>query len=200
MVLGLIVTTAGLAFMITTLHQNNAVNSRAVATRSAEVALEQLSRDLSQAMTTSESSSALTPTVSSSGSTTTFSFSIPTPGSDTTPENVSWSCSGSTSAPGWCTRTIGSTTHQWIVGYESLAFTNSAGTALSLPITNPEYLGITMKVQVTSQLDAYQFTSTSHTCVNDATGAASTGTSPCSYTGSSNPIVVQAGVDLRNET
>ena len=182
--LGLIVLVAGLVFMVTTLHQSNAVASRAVATRNAEAALQQLVRDLRQSMTTSESSSAQALTISTSGATTTFSFSIPTPGSDTTPENVTWSCTGTTSSPGSCTRTIGSVTHTWIVGFESISFTNLTGATLTPPITTPDYLGITIDVQVTSQLDANQYKTTP-----DA-----------KFTGASNPIVVQTAVDLRNQT
>jgi hypothetical protein len=33
-----------------------------------------------------------------------------------------------------------------------------------------------------------------------ASGGSQSGTSPCSYSGSSNPITVQTGIDLRNET
>ena len=184
MSLGLIVLAAGLVFMVTTLHQSNAVASRAVATRNAEAALSLLVRDLRQSMTTTQSSSAQALTISISGSTTTFSFSIPTPGSDTTPENVTWSCTGTTTSPGWCTRTIGSATQTWLVGFESIAFTNLSGTTLTPPITTPSYLGITMDVQVTSQLDANQYKTTP-----DA-----------NFTGASNPIVIQTAVDLRNQT
>ncbi len=199
--LGLIVMVAGLVFMIITLHQGNAVTSRAVATRGAEVALQQLVRDLRQSMTTTESSSARALTISASGSTTTFSFSIPTPGSDTTPENVTWSCTGTTASPGWCTRTIGTTTHTWVVGFESIAFTNLSGTTLTPPISTPDYLGITMQLQVTSQLDAYQYNTTaSHMCPLAGGGLTPTPvTHPCSYSGSSNPIVIQTAVDLRNQ-
>lgn len=195
--LGLIVLVAGLVFMVTTLHQSNAVASRAVATRNAEAALQQLVRDLRQSMTTTESSSVQPLTISTSGATTTFSFSIPTPGSYAVPENVTWSCSGTTTSPGWCTRTIGSATQTWLVGFESIAFTNLSGTTLTPPITTPDYLGITMDVQVTSQLDANQYKTTSHTC--PSTTSSLPVTHPCAYLGNTNPIVVQTGVDLRNQ-
>ncbi len=184
MVLGLIVLSAGLVFMVTTLHQSNAVASRAVATRNAEAAVQQLVRDLRQSMTTTENSSAQALTITTSGTTTSFSFSIPTPGSDTTPETVTWSCTGTTSSPGRCTRTIGAATQTWLVGFESIAFTNLAGASLTPPITTPNYLGITIDVQVTSQLDANQYKATPN----------------AKFTGASNPIVIQTAVDLRNQT
>jgi Tfp pilus assembly protein PilW len=182
--LGLLVLIAGLVFLVTSLHQSNAVASRAVATRNAEAALQQLVRDLRQSMTTTESPSAQALTISSSGSTTTFSFSVPTPGNDTLPENVTWSCTGTTASPGWCTRTVGTATQTWLVGFESISFTNLSGTALTPPITTPSYLGITMNLQVTSQLDANQYKTTP-----DA-----------KFTGASNPIAIQTAVDLRNQT
>ncbi|HEV3054888.1 MAG TPA: hypothetical protein VGX45_09560 [Solirubrobacteraceae bacterium] len=182
--LGLIVLVAGLVFLVTTLHQSNAVASRAVATRNAEAALQQLVRDLRQSMTTTENSSAQPLTISTSGSTTTFSFSIPTPGSDTTPEPVTWSCTGTTTSPGWCTRTINSATQTWLVGFESITFTNLSGTTLTPPITTPNYLGITLKLQVTSQLDANQYKTTPDS----------------KFTGASNPIVIQTAIDLSNQT
>ena len=66
---------------------------------------------------------------------------------------------------------------------ESIAFTNLSG-SLTPPITNQDYLGITMNVQVTNQLDAKQYKTTP-----DA-----------KFTGSSNPIVIQTAIDLRNTT
>jgi Tfp pilus assembly protein PilW len=191
MSLGLVVCTAGLVFLIVTLHQSNAVGSRTVAARNAETALEQLSRDLRQAMTQNASGTSLPVTLSSAATTpptTSLSFSIPTPGADTTPQSVTWSCQGSTSSPGSCTRTIGSAKRTLVVGFESMSFTDALGNALTLPITttptNPlPFLGITMDVQVTSQLDANQYKTT-----------------PTAYSGSSKPIVVQTGVDLRNQS
>ncbi len=56
-----------------------------------------------------------------------------------------------------------------------------------------------MDIQVTSQLDANQYKSTSHTCPT-AGGGVTTVTHPCSYSGSSHPIVMQTAVDLRNQT
>jgi Tfp pilus assembly protein PilW len=182
--LGLIVLVAGLVFIVATLHQTNAVASRAVATRNAEVAVQQLVRDLRQSMTTAENSSAQPLTISTSGSTTTFSFSVPTPGSDTTPEPVTWSCTGTTTSPGWCTRTVRAASQTWLVGFESISFTNLSGAALTPPITTPSYLGMTIDVQVTSQLDANQYKTTP-----DA-----------KFTGASHPIVIGTAVDLRNQT
>ncbi len=197
--LGLVVLAAGLVFLVTTLHQSNAVTSRAVATRNAEAALQQLVRDLRQSMTTTESSSAQPLTISASGSTTTISLSIPTPNSVTVPENVTWSCTGTSAAPGYCTRTVGTATQTWLVGFESISFTNLSGTTLTPPITTPDYLGMTIDLQVTSQLDAYQYKTKSHTCPT-AGGGITTVTHPCAYSGSSNPIVLQTAVDLRNQT
>ena len=180
--LALVIGAAAMTFMIVSIDQENAVSSRTVAARNAETALEQLTRDLRQAMTQNASGGALHVSVTTSGTTTTISFSIPTPGNDTTPESVTWSCQGSATTPGQCTRTLGSAATTEIVGYESLSFTNAAGTALVPPVTDPAYLGMTLGVQDTSQLDKTQFTGTPHV-----------------VRGTTNPIVVQLGVDLRNE-
>ncbi len=183
--LALVIGAAAMTFMIVSIDQENAVSSRTVAARNAETALEQLTRDLRQAMTQNASGAALHVNVTTSATTpptTTISFSIPTPGSDTTPQSVTWTCQGSAATPGQCTRTLGSASTTEVVGYESLNFTNAAGGALVPPVTDPAYLGMTLNVQDTSQLDKTQFTGTPHV-----------------VRGTTNPIVVQLGVDLRNE-
>jgi prepilin-type N-terminal cleavage/methylation domain-containing protein len=189
MSLSLVIGGAAMTFMVVSIDQQNAVSSRTVAARNAETALEQLTRDLRQAMTQNASGGALHVTVTNATTTpptTTISLSIPTPAAngatDTTPQSVTWSCQGSATSPGTCTRTVGSVAHTEVVGFESFSFTNASGSTLTPTVTDPPYLGITLNVQDTSQLDRTQYTSTPH-----------------AVRGSTNPIVVQIGVDLRNE-
>jgi hypothetical protein len=131
-------------------------------------------------MSQDASGNALHVTVTQAATTTTVSFDIPTPGNVTNPQAISWTCpSTGASAAGSCTRTLGSSSSTPINGVKSIVFspTSSTGGALSLPATDPAYIGIALSVQVTSQLDAAQTHATP---------------------GVSNPILVQTGVDLRN--
>jgi Tfp pilus assembly protein PilW len=180
-VLSLVVIVGPLLYLITTIRQQNTTSSRAYASRQAEFGLEQMVRDLREAMSTDSTGASLSLTVSNpTTSTTAVSFYIPTPGSDTTSQQITWTCpsTGATSV-GKCTRALGSASRTEIVGVKSATFspTSSSGTAMTLTATNPAYLGITLNVQDTSQLDRSQSTAVS---------------------GVSNPIVVQTGVDLRN--
>jgi type II secretory pathway pseudopilin PulG len=181
-VLSLIVVVGPLYYMVTSIRQQNVVSSRAAATKQAETGLEQMVRDLRQAMSQDASGNALSVTVSNpSSSTTAVSFDIPTPGSDSTPQTITWTCpSTGASSAGSCTRQVGSgSAAAEITGVKSVTFTpsSSSGTSMSLPATNPAYLGISLQLQVTSQLDKTQ--------THVATGA-------------SNAVAVQTGVDLRN--
>lgn len=181
MVCGVVLLGAVAAFVIVSIDQENAVSSRTVAARNAEVALSQLVRDLRQAMATDASGNPLHVTVTSSGSATTFAFSIPTPGSNATPQALTWTCQGTIASPGYCWRRLGSGgSAARIVGFEGIAFTDASGAARALPITDPNYLGIAMTLGVTSQLDTRQYAG-----------------SPANLRASS-PITVQTGVDLRN--
>jgi prepilin-type N-terminal cleavage/methylation domain-containing protein len=183
MAAALIVVIGPTLFIVTSIHQQNSISSRAVAARQAETGLERMVRDLREAMTQDASGNALSVTVSNPTTTTTaISFNIPTPGSATTPQPLVWTCpsSGATSAAS-CTRKLGSTgsAKPVITGVNSATFSavSSSGGSLTLPATNPGYVNISLSVRATSQLDTTQ----THAATGDA-----------------NPILVQTGVDLRN--
>ena len=181
-ILSLVVVVAPLYFIVTSIRQQNNVSSRTSAARQAESGLEQMVRDLRQAMSQDASGNPLSITVSNPTSgTTAISFDIPTPGSDTTPQTVLWTCpsSGATAA-GSCTRKLGTgAAVSEITGIRSASFapTSSSDSSMTLPATNPAYLSLTLQVQATSQLDTTQ----THTA-----------------SGINNLIQVQTGVDLRN--
>jgi prepilin-type N-terminal cleavage/methylation domain-containing protein len=180
MVLSLVIGGAAMTFMIVSLREQNAVSSRASATRVAEVGLEKLARDLRQAMTS------VTITAPTSA-TTKLAFSIPTPGADSTGKAVTWTCPNTTAAAtniGTCTRTLAGTQTNSIAGVQSLSLTTSSGAALGIPTSStPNYLGITLTVQVLSQ---------------NHTSSVLAGPDGTSTTPSTKAIVVQTGVDLRN--
>jgi prepilin-type N-terminal cleavage/methylation domain-containing protein len=179
MVISLIVFGGVVTFLVVTFRQQNVISSRTAASRQAEAGLQQLVRDLGEAMTTvtiSDPTSASTQLV----------LDIPTPGSDSTPEQVTWICP-SAAAPltniGSCTRQLGGTTTTAISGVQSLALTNVNGSALTLPASDPAYLGLTLTVQDISQ---------------EAPGTIVQGENSGATTPSTNPIMIQTGVDLRN--
>jgi type II secretory pathway pseudopilin PulG len=189
-IIALIVGTAAMSFIIVSIDQENAISSRTVAARNAETALGQLARDLRQAMTQDAGGTAKHVTIAYSATTpptTTISFSVPvpgvpTPGNNTVSQSVTWTCQGSTTSPGTCKRQVGAGGNQIeIVGYESASFTDASGNPLTPTITDPAYLGVQLSLQVTSQLDKSQYTAT-----------------PTALRGSTNPIVIQTGIDLRN--
>jgi type II secretory pathway pseudopilin PulG len=181
-----VVGAAAMTFLIVSLDQENAVSSRAAGTRQAAAALAQLTHDLSQAIPASLGGSAVT--VSSSGTTTTINFSVPTQSYGgapdyTTRQSETWTCQGTSASPGYCKRQVGSGANRVeIVGFESMTFADATGATLTPTFTDPAYLSITMQLQETSQLDNNQY-----------------GGTPTAVRGSQ-PITVQAGVDLRNET
>jgi Tfp pilus assembly protein PilW len=181
-VLGLIVIVGPLYFIVTSLTEQNATASRTSVARQAETGLEQLVRDLRQAMPQDASGNALTVSVTNpTSSTTAISFSIPTPGSTSTPQAITWTCpSSGASTAGSCTRQLGSgPAAVQIKGVTSATFapTNSSGTAMTLPATDPAYINVTLNLPGTSELD----TGGTHTA-----------------TGINSPIKVQTGIDLRN--
>lgn len=173
--LSIVVVGGPLAFIIVSINQQNGASSRTVAAQQAEIGLERLARDLRSAIQlTAVSGTPLGVTVSSSGTpkVTQIAFSIPTPNAVTTAQSVTWRCTDG----GSCTRQLGSAAAaSEITGVTSTTLTTSSGAALALPATNPDYIGITLNLQVTSQLGL--------------NGVAR---------GASNPIVVQTGIDLRN--
>jgi hypothetical protein len=193
-VTSVVVLSAVIAFLLATFNQQDEISSRTVATDQAEQGLEQLVSDLRQAMT---SVSILNP----SGTTTEIQFDIPTPGSPTTGELVSWTCpstGASTSAvSGACTRVLtesgGTTlTRTEITGVESMLFApiSSNGGSLSLPVTSSNTVasvGMTLTVQITD--DERDTNNGSNPTYNPARILPGS---------SGEPIVLQASADLRN--
>jgi hypothetical protein len=175
MIVSLVVGGAGLTFMAFTFRQADDISSRTAATDRAEQGLEQLVRDLREAMTN----------VSISGGT--ISFSIPKPGTaGVSSEPVAWTCP--TSGVGNCTRAVPSGTPVIeITGVQSVTFspynTSNPPTAMTLPITNStgvSAVGIKLTVQ------------------NSDYGLTSHGTVTTAVRGNVNPIVLEATADLRN--
>lgn len=177
MVLGIVVVGGPIALIIVSLSQQNATSSRTVAARQAEVGLERLTRDLRQAQnlpdpTTGVNATPVTVTYGSGSSTATLNVDPNGAASGA----VVWT----RSAAGACTRKQGSAAAVPLInGVTSATFTPLArdGTTLTSGSTDPAFLNIQIKVQVTSQLDAGQ------------THAVS---------GVNHPITVQDGVALRN--
>jgi Tfp pilus assembly protein PilV len=169
---------------ITSLHQGDAADSRASSTIQAQVGLNRLTQDLSEAI------AANNVTMSQTASSVTVTFDIPDPSNADAAEAVTWTCPYS-AAPaaslfGSCTRKVGSgSTMTEITGIESAAFAplSASGSAIALTSTPtayaPAYIGITLDLAVVSQLNPKQTTTVQ---------------------GVSTPIVVQGGVDLRNFT
>jgi type II secretory pathway pseudopilin PulG len=191
MVVALLVGGAGLTFIVVTFDQQNAISSRTAASRQAEQGLQQLVRDLRDAM---PNPNTVTVSTSSSNNTTSISFSIPTPNSSSTAQAVTWTCP-STAAPaaniGTCYRAVtpsggSTTTKPAILGVQSIALSVSAtGSPTITAATNPAFLDVTLSVQVTSHADS-QTTPSKILQGPNTTGPAT------------NVVVVQTGVDLRN--
>lgn len=191
MALSLLVGAAGLAFMVITFHQDNDISSRSAATNQAEQGLEQLVRDLREAIT---SVSITNPT----SATTQIQFDIPTPGSDATGEPVTWTCpSTSATTLGTCTRALtttgGTTTKNEIAGVQSMTFApvSSSNTALSLPVngsTSVASVGMTLNVQITGyEVNAEPALTTAQPALTTPVAGAA-----------NKPIVLQATADLEN--
>lgn len=185
MVMALLVGTVVITFMVVTFHEQNNIASRAVATNQAESGLERLVRDLREAVT---SVSITNPT----SATTQIQFSIPTPGSDTVAELVTWNCpSASAITVGNCTRAVtpalGTTTTKTVItGVQSMAFSavSSSNTSISVPFTaatNVASVGMTLTVRLT----------------NYGLYGPSTVTTASPGAGNA-PILLQATADLRN--
>jgi Tfp pilus assembly protein PilW len=184
-VASLFVFTAVVTFLLTTFSQQNQTASRVATNDQAEQGLEQLVADLRQAV---GSVSISNPT----SATTEVQFSIPTPGTPTSSEQVSWTCpSTGASSVGTCTRVLtesgGTTiTHSEINNVQSMAFVavNSSGSTITLPVSNSTSVasvGMTLNVQASSY--AYANTSNSSTPLASSAGR---------------PIILQATADLRN--
>lgn len=188
MALSLFIGAGAMTFMVVTFEQQNDISSRAVATDQAELGLEQLVRDLREATTGLS--------ISTSSQTTTISFTVPAPGTaGSGSDSLVWTCTGSTSTPGSCSRVLtptsgGTVTRTEISGLESLTVTpygsGDPPAALTLPITgatNVSAVALTANVQITSY---------GRTRTTVATNPSTRGF------GDTNPIVLQATADLRN--
>ena len=184
-VASLFVLTAVVTFLLTTFSQQNQTASRVATNNQAEQGLEQLVADLRQAV---GSISISNPT----STTTEVQFSLPTPGTPTSSEQVSWTCpSTGASSVGTCTRVLiesgGTTiTNSEINNVVSMAFSavDSSGAGITLPVSNSTSVasvGMTLDVQTSGY--AYADTTNSNTPLAGSAGS---------------PIVLQATADLRN--
>ena len=169
-------------FTLTALHQGDAAEGRASSAIQAQAGLNRLTQDLSEAIGADDV------TMSQTASSVTVTFDIPNPSNSDAAEAVTWTCPYSAapvaSSVGHCTRQVASgSAVQVMSGIESATFApvSSTGSAIALTTTPtalaPAYLGITLDVAVLSQLNPTQTTTVS---------------------GIAAPVIVQAGVDLRN--
>jgi len=186
-VASLIVFTAVITFLLTTFSQQNQTASRVATNNQAEQGLEQLVADLREA------SPFGTVSISNPTSATTeIQFSIPTPGTPTSTEQVAWTCpSTGASSVGTCSRVLtesgGTTiTHSEINNVVSMSFSalSSSGGTVTLPVSNSTTVasvGMTLNVQASGY--AYANTTNSNTPLAGSAGR---------------PIVLEATADLRN--
>lgn len=185
MVLGVVILGGITSFMIVSLNRETAISSLAEATTQAQSGLNQLTRDLSEAI-----GSPQTVTVSETSTTASISFDIPNASSGDAAEAVTWTCPYSASPTvagvGACTRKVcpsSCTVTQPMNGIESATFApvSSTGSPMTLNSTtsasDPAYIGIALYVE-----DASRGNTTQTTAVRGLT----------------KPIILNAGVDLRN--
>jgi type II secretory pathway pseudopilin PulG len=176
MVLAVIVVAAPLTLIITSLNQQNAVSSRSVAAREAQVGLAQLTRDLREAQNITDSAGANTTPVAltTSGGAATLTFYLPTAGSPSTAgSQITWTCTPSAD----CTRKVGAgSAIPWIRNVTAATFTGTSTTGTTVT-ANPAYVSINIQAQVTSLAN--------HTGTQALPGA-------------TNSITLQDGVGLRN--
>jgi prepilin-type N-terminal cleavage/methylation domain-containing protein len=174
-VLALVVVGGPMTFIIVSLDQSNAAVSRSSAARQLNVGLDRLTRDLREAQLVTNSAGVnQTPvTISNTAGVATASFNLPTPGSVAAGQTVVWTCTPGAN----CTRKVGAGSAIPVIrGVTAATFTGNAidGSAAT---SNPAFVSVVISVQVTSLSDTGQ----THT-----------------VRGTSNPIVVQDGVALRN--
>ena len=191
MALSLFIGAAAMTFMVVTFQQQNTIQSRTVATTQAEAGLEQLVRDLREAIT-------FVTVTNPTTYTTQIKFDIPTPGSDTSGELVSWTCPSTSEAAtflGTCTRALtttgGTTTAAVINSVQSMSFSplSSSNVTLSLPVTSSTSVA-SVGMTLTVQIGSYGLTTTPTAILR--------GPGTSSSTPSTAPIVLQATADLRN--
>ena len=178
MALSVFIGAAALTFMVVVFKQQNLVSSRTVATDQAGSGLEQLVRDLREAMTNV--------TISTTAGSTSISFQIPTPGSDTTGESVAWTCpSTAATSVASCTRALnGGSARTVIPGVQSMVFTPTYGGTATTPTNATDIASVAMTLTV--RITSYGLASLPGVVTTAATGTASS------------PIVLQATADLRN--
>jgi Tfp pilus assembly protein PilW len=191
-VCALVVFGAVCSFMLVAIRGQNSTSSRAYAVTHAQTMLAQLTADLREAQDATDPSTCadLTPvTITNDGNgTSTASLYVPPltgstysstagacTGNATTGTHIVWTCT----AGGTCTRQVGASTMVSLQGVTSASFVamGSNGATLSSPASNPAFVAITLKVQVTSQLDSSQ----THVVA-----------------GIQHAIILQDGVSLRN--
>jgi hypothetical protein len=174
MVLAVIVVGGPLTFIIVSLDQQNAVSSRSVAAREAQVGMALLTHDLREAQNIANAAGVDTTPVTIANSGSTLSFYLASVGSPTAAGSlVTWSCTVGAD----CTRQVGAATAvPEIRGVTAATFsgTSTTGTAVT---SNPSFVSIALQVQVTSLADHTQ----THV-----------------LSGTSNSIPLQDGVELRN--
>ena len=177
MVLSLVVVGGAVTFIVFTFSEQNIISSRTAATTQAAGGLEQLVRDLREAMTSV--------TISTSGASTSISFEIPTPATGAG-EAVSWSCpSTAATSVGFCTRALnGGGAKTVITGVQSMVFTPVYGGTATTPTsaTDIASVGMTLTVRITG----YGLRALDGAVTTAATSTANS------------PIVLQATADLRN--
>lgn len=171
MLCAIFVFAGGVTFLVVTYSQQNRVESRNVSKNNAENGLNQLVLDLRIADTD--------PSISTSATTTTLSFDVPTPGSgSTSSELVTWTCTGSATAAGTCTRVLGSgataESRVEVAGVESLSATPYSDAdppaQLSLPLTGSTIVAA-VKLQLAVQDSSYGATSVPGTATTAIAGS-----------------------------
>ncbi|MHB8658515.1 MAG: PulJ/GspJ family protein [Solirubrobacteraceae bacterium] len=180
MTLAVIVVGVPMSFIVLSLTQQNVASSRSTAAVQEELGLARLTRDLREVVP----STTTTFTWGPSSASVTFTIPVAGTGAAST-QTVTWSCDFAPT--GSCTRQVGSgNTVRELIGVQGVTFSpvDASGHQLggsTAPYTaqNPAYVAITVKVQDTSQSDP----------------SASAGVS-----GVGNPLILQDGVDLRNNS
>jgi type II secretory pathway pseudopilin PulG len=183
-VMGLAIVVLGvpLGFVVLSLGQQNVSSSRSVAATQEQVGLEQMDRDIRQALASPSSTFTWGSTSAS------VQVYVPTAGSGgALTQKVTWSCTFG--ATGSCTRQVDSGTPVTLMSnVENITFAPVDGTGSTLggsgpsyTASNPAYVGITVMVLDTSQLD--HSSSPSH-----------------AVPGINNWLTVQDGIDLRNNS
>lgn len=176
MTLAVILVGGLMTLIIVSLHQQNTASSRSVAAREAEVGLAQLTHDLREAQYVTDATGANTTPValSSSAGVATVSFYLPAAGSPSVAgSQVVWTCTTGAN----CTRKLGGgAAVPWIRNVTAATFTGTSIAGATVT-ANPAYVSVNVQAAVTD--------------LNNRSGTAT-------LPGTSNSIVLQDGVGLRN--